>query len=163
MLPSQAASLHIIFQGKNITGDSAVPGEFPNMCTIYLRYEGFNLFTGGASLISPNQVLTLASGVSKYMGEGGSCGPANLQIDLFVSCGSVNLQPLKTDPNKQTRKVKSILIHPEFNPKSLINDMAVLVMDSPFEMTEYVGPACLPDPSFNPKVWIWSDTTCLSV
>merc|ERR1712029_793531 len=65
--------------------------------------------------------------------------------------GGINLQPNEADPNKQTRKVKSILIHPEFNPKSLTNDMAILVVDSPFEMTEFVGPACLPEPSFDPK------------
>ena len=123
------------------------------MCTLYLRYEGFNIFTGGASLISPNQVLTLASGVSKYIGEGGSCGDTTTKkFDLFVNCGSVDLQPSQADLKAQTRKVKSILIHPEFNAKSLINDMAVLVMDSPFEMTEYVGPACLPETSFDSKV-----------
>jgi len=138
-------------KGDALPGNNAVKGEFPNMCTLYLRYKGSNIFTGGASLIGPNQVLTLASGVSKYRGEGGSCGDAPLQTDLFVSCGSADLQPLQTDPNKQTRKVKSILIHPQFNPKSLINDMAVLMMDSPFDMTEYVGPACLPEPSFDPK------------
>ena len=141
-----------ILQGNPMPGNNAVNGEFPNMCTLYLRYEGFNIFTGGASLISPNQVLTLASGVSKYRGEGGTCGNAGAKFDLFVNCGSVDLQPSQTDRIAQTRKVKSILIHPEFNAKSLINDMAVLVMDSPFEMTEYVGPACLPDPSFDPKV-----------
>ena len=122
------------------------------MCTLYLRYEGFNIFTGAASLIGPNQVLTLASGVSKYRGEGGSCGDTTAKFDLSVNCGSVDLQPDQEDLKAQTRKVKSILIHPEFDPKSLINDMAVLVMDSAFEMTEYVGPACLPEPSFNPKV-----------
>lgn len=150
-------------------GGLAVAGEFPNMCTLYLLYEGFNVFTGGASLISSNQVLTLASGVSKYRGfqqesigeddldlrgaNKESCGDTTgVKFDLFVSCGGINLQPNEADPNKQTRKVKSILIHPEFNPKSLTNDMAVLVVDSPFEMTEFVGPACLPEPSFDPKV-----------
>jgi len=132
-------------------GNIAVNGEFPNMCTLYLRYEGFNIFIGAASLIGPNQVLTLASGVSKFRGEGGSCGDATAKFDLSVNCGSVDLQPDQEDLKAQTRKVKSILIHPEFDPKSLINDMAVLVMDSAFEMTEYVGPACLPEPSFNPK------------
>ena len=39
-----------------------------------------------------------------------------------------------------------VLVHPGYNSKSLINDVAVLIVDPPFEMTEYVGPVCLPDP-----------------
>ena len=39
-----------------------------------------------------------------------------------------------------------VLVHPGYSSKSLINDVAVLIVDPPFEMTEYVGPVCLPDP-----------------
>ena len=59
-------------------------------------------------------------------------------------CGDVNLH--NPGPGRQSRRVSNILIHPGFDPKTLINDFAVLVLDQPFEMTEYVGVVCLPDP-----------------
>ena len=64
--------------------------------------------------------------------------------NLTVVCGDVNL--LKRGPGRQDRRVSNILIHPEFDPNTLINDFAVLVLDQPFELTEYVGTVCLPDP-----------------
>ena len=64
--------------------------------------------------------------------------------NLTVICGDVNL--LKKGPGRQDRRVSNILIHPEFDPNTLINDFAVLVLEQPFEMTEYVGVVCLPDP-----------------
>ena len=38
------------------------------MCTISLAHGDFNVFAGAGSLISPNMVLSLASGVSKFRG-----------------------------------------------------------------------------------------------
>ena len=45
----------------------------------------------------------------------------------------------------QTRKVKNIFIHPNFepHPKS-VNDIAVLELENDFEYTESVQPICLP-------------------
>ena len=40
--------------------------EHPHMCTISLDNGGFHVFAGAGSLISPNMVLSLASGVSKF-------------------------------------------------------------------------------------------------
>ena len=47
----------------------------------------------------------------------------------------------------QTRKVKNIFIHPNFepHPKS-INDIAVLELENDFEYTESVQQICLPLP-----------------
>merc|ERR1719318_1195126 len=35
------------------------------MCTLFTKVNGFNVFIGGASLISTNQLLTLATAVHK--------------------------------------------------------------------------------------------------
>lgn len=40
--------------------------EHPHMCTISLDNGGFHVFAGAGSLISPNMVLSLASGVTKF-------------------------------------------------------------------------------------------------
>ena len=43
-----------------------------------------------------------------------------------------------------------IIVHPEYNPKSLVHDMAVLLVNKPFVYTETVGRVCLPDPQTGP-------------
>ena len=48
---------------------NVVEKEHPHMCTIYLAHGEFNVFAGAGSLISPNMVLSLASGVSKFRGD----------------------------------------------------------------------------------------------
>ena len=70
--------------------------------------------------------------------------------NLTLVCGTVNLN--NPGPGRQARRVSNILIHPGFDQKSLINDFAVLVVDQPFEMTEYVGPVCLPEPGDSTEV-----------
>ena len=72
--------------------------------------------------------------------------------NLTVVCGDVNLPNGSAGPGRQSRRVSNILIHPEFDLKTLINDFAVLVIEKPFEMTEFVGAVCLPDPGDSQEV-----------
>ena len=64
------------------------------MCSLYLALDGFNVFVGGASLVASDKILTLASAVKNY--KSASDGTCQEEIkpryDLFVVCGSVNLQ-----------------------------------------------------------------------
>jgi len=128
-------------------GNEAGPSEFPHMCSLYLALNGFNVFVGGASLVAPDKILTLASAVKNY--KSASDGTCREEIkpryDLYVVCGSVNLQ-VTDEEGEQKRAVAEILLHPEFNEKSLINDVAVLLVDQPFELSENVGAVCLPAP-----------------
>jgi len=121
------------------------------MCSIYLVHNGFNVFLGGASLVSPDKLITLASAVKEYKVSEEICqkeiGP---QFDFFVDCGSLDLQNLDEE-GEQNRKVTGVLIHPDFNEKSLINDVAVLIVGEEFEYNERVGPVCLPDPGDHVK------------
>ena len=66
-------------------------------------------------------------------------------MELHATCGAINLHSGDKE-QRQLRRVAQVLVHPGYNSKSLINDVAVLIVDPPFEMTEYVGPVCLPDP-----------------
>ena len=62
------------------------------------------------------------------------------------------------EEGEQIRPVAGILLHPEFNPKSLINDVAVLLVDRPFELSENIGPVCLPAPGSVVEV----NTSCVA-
>ena len=66
-------------------------------------------------------------------------------MELHATCGAINLHSGDKE-QRQLRRVAQVLVHPGYSSKSLINDVAVLIVDPPFEMTEYVGPVCLPDP-----------------
>ena len=128
--------------------------EHPHMCTISLAYDGYSVFAGGASLISPNMALSLASGVGKYRGPGAGASQCLRdtvpRASLSLVCGDVNLH--EAGPGRQTRNVSNILIHPEFDQQTLINDFAVLLVDQPFELNEYIGTICLPDPGDSQEV-----------
>ena len=76
------------------------------------------VFVGGASLISPGVVLTGAHKVDKYS------DPAS----LVVRCGEWDTQTESEIKPHQNRNVSRLVIHPEFNPRSLWNSIAVLFL-----------------------------------
>ena len=79
--------------------------------------------------------------------------------DLMILAGVHNLDHLTADgvddvpdemyDNIQVRNARSYYIHPEYNSISDEHDIAVLELDEPLTLTDYVQPACLPD-----GVWI---------
>ena len=137
---------------------AAKHGEFPYMCSLFTKNGGFNTFIGGASLIATNQLLTLATAVHKARNftleearKAEEDSPDNceeshdVKLEIFVSCGDTELQS-NDNPDKQVQKISKILIHPDYNPRSLINDLAVLIVEKPFSLTAAVGHVCLPSP-----------------
>jgi len=143
--------------------NEATKGEFPYMCTLFTKMSGFNVFIGGASLISRNQLLTLATAVHTIRNftleeakkaeqdQGDVCEDSHdVRKEIFVSCGDTKLQS-NDNPDKQVQRVLKILIHPDYSPRSLIHDMAVLVVEKPFIFSASVGHVCLPNPQQEAK------------
>ena len=64
------------------------------MCSLFLSLKGFNVFVGGASMVAKDKILTLASAVKNYQSasEGTCREEIKPRYDLFVVCGSINLQ-----------------------------------------------------------------------
>merc|ERR1712212_951529 len=150
--------------------NAAKDGEFPYMCSLFTNVEGFNTFLGGASLIATNQLLTLATAVHKIRNltleearkaeedTPDNCGESHdVKKEIFVSCGDTQLQS-NDNPEKQVQKISKILIHPDYNPRSLINDLAVLIVEQPFSLTAAVGHVCLPSPLQE----VMADTECVA-
>jgi len=143
--------------------NAAELGEFPHMCTLFTEVNGFNVFIGGASLIANNKLLTLATAVHKMrnftLEEAEKAEKTNIlecedshdvKTEMFVSCGDTDLQS-NNNPEKQVSRISKILIHPEYNQRSLINDLAVLIVETPFIFTASVGRVCLPGPQESAK------------
>jgi len=142
--------------------NAAMEGEFPYMCTLFTKVDGYNIFLGGASLIAENQLLTLATAVYKLRKLDFEASKDAEKSDikmceeshqvfrsLSVTCGDSDLQS-KENEAKQTTKVSKIIVHPNYNPKSLIHDIAILIVEEPFKYSKEVGPVCLPRPNQEP-------------
>ena len=45
--------------------------------------------------------------------------------------------------------VKEILLHPEYSPQRIFNNLAIIVTESNFVYQKHIGPVCLPRPNEN--------------
>ena len=45
--------------------------------------------------------------------------------------------------------VKELIIHPEYSPQRIFNNLAILVTESNFVYQKHIGPVCLPKPNEN--------------
>lgn len=131
--------------GFRITGNKngeSEYGEFPWMVAV-LREDKvmdstLNVYECGGSLIAPNVVLTAAHCV------------ANKQQDtLLVRGGEWDTQTRNELYPHHDRRVREVVIHERFNKGSLANDMALLILDQPFELAENIQPVCLPPKNHN--------------
>lgn len=123
------------------------------MCVLFTRVSGDLVFMGGASLVSSNQLITLATGVHKFRNTSLQEAPRSceeeqrVRQEILVKCGDVHLQSKEETTTSQTRSVSRIVVHPDYNTKALTNDLAVLVVSPPFDFSPTVGRVCLPMPA----------------
>ncbi|TKR76204.1 hypothetical protein L596_017378 [Steinernema carpocapsae] len=109
-------------------GEKAYQGLFPFYVSVRLHF-GNAIGSCGGSLLTPRHVLTAAH-----------CNTKPFTNDSIVIMG---LDTRKEDPytthGVQVRNVISAVNHKDFNkPHSLSNDLAVLTLDKPFNLTNYV-------------------------
>ncbi|KAJ8961443.1 hypothetical protein NQ318_014691 [Aromia moschata] len=112
-------------------------GEFPWMVALLKRdynpaVDKTLAFCGG-SLITPTVVLT-----------GAHCVAKSKTTDIKVRIGEWDTQTTKERLPYQERNVVNIITHPNFNPGTVVNDFALLILDEPVVQAENVGTICLP-------------------
>jgi len=67
----------------------------------------------------------------------------------YVTAGHINRQNSATESGYQSRGVLEVIKHPEYRKRAKFdNDIAIQKLETPFDETEFVKPACLPDRSF---------------
>lgn len=94
-----------------------------------------SVYQCGASLIHPSVVLTTAHCVYKKQPN-----------EFTARAGEWDTQRT-TEPFPHVDSgVVDILIHENFKPGSLFNDIALLFLETPFELAPHINTACLPLP-----------------
>ena len=64
---------------------------------------------------------------------------------LMVRCGEWDTQGDHEPLNHQDRFAKEVLIHPGFVKRNLNNDVAIIVMQEEFILSQHIGTICLPN------------------
>merc|ERR1711915_235533 len=142
------ASAVLTITGKDRDSQEANPGEFPHMCVIYRFEQGQRIYVGGASLIARNLVLTVAH--KFYVINKGKTVDRRDSISNFhVRCGEHNVKTETELLDSQESEVEKLHIHPEYNPKRVYYNLAILQTKENFVYQKHIGPVCLPNPQEN--------------
>nr|2B9L_A Chain A, prophenoloxidase activating factor [Holotrichia diomphalia] len=137
-----------------ITGQTneAEYGEFPWMVAVLkanvIPGSGEEQLVCGGSLIAPSVVLTGAHCVNSYQ--------SNLDA-IKIRAGEWDTLTEKERLPYQERKIRQVIIHSNFNPKTVVNDVALLLLDRPLVQADNIGTICLPQQS-----QIFDSTECFA-
>lgn len=123
-----------VFESRIAGGDKSKSGEFPWMMAILQRISDNRYqYAAGGSLVHPSIVMTTAHSV------------ASIPMDkLIVRAGGWDIQSESTNAGHQDRTVKRIIYHSLYNNRTLTNDIALLVLDRPFQIGSSINTICLP-------------------
>uniref|UniRef100_T1GIM6 Peptidase S1 domain-containing protein n=1 Tax=Megaselia scalaris TaxID=36166 RepID=T1GIM6_MEGSC len=120
-------ALSFPFDGRVVNGTTAKEGEYPYVVSLRSTSGSHSC---GASIIAPDWILTAAH-----------CVTGRIPNTTTIQYGVVNISV--AGPN--IAKVKKIIYHENYNPSSIINDIALLQLETPLKYNYInVAPIQLP-------------------
>ncbi|XP_053699313.1 acrosin-like [Sabethes cyaneus] len=115
-----------------IGGTPATVGEFPSKVSLQMARTSAH-FCGG-TLLTMRHVLTAAHCVTNI--EGIPWSPATIQ----AMADDLNVLPRMGSPSRQVRQVQFLVIHNNYHPAKLHNDIAIVRLVSDFTKTATLYP-----------------------
>lgn len=155
-----------------VGGKDSNEGEWPWQVSLHMKTQGH---VCGASVISNRWLVTAAHCVQdkeKYKWVPTLFGPLHLSCSdpdwlsvLFARYSQADQWEVylglhhQSKTSKSTlRHVKRIISHPQYDPMSYDNDIALMELDSPVTLSQSIWPVCLPDATHDfpvgKSVWI---------
>ncbi|KAJ8963550.1 hypothetical protein NQ314_005555 [Rhamnusium bicolor] len=111
--------------------------SFPWHAALY-HARGIDLtYICGASLISRYHLITVAHCVTRRKSQT-TLSPGSLVVYL----GRFYLKTW-SNPGIQDKHVGKIIVHPKYSAQTFSNDLAILKLTTPADITDYVRPICL--------------------
>ncbi|XP_046689059.1 phenoloxidase-activating factor 2-like isoform X4 [Homalodisca vitripennis] len=143
-----ASGFDVDWRVKDPYGDTSTTfGEFPWMVAIFkVGPSGAQEFLCGGSIIYPNIILTTAHTISGLSA-----------IDLRVKAGLWNTTNILESDKHQDRTVSATVLHSGYDKSKVQNDVALLVLNDPLDITDNVAPICLPS-----RDTIYNSTNCIA-
>lgn len=135
-----AVGIHGRVQNLQYHKASAEFGEYPWQVAILKRLgPADSLYVCGGTLISSQWIATAAH-----------CIKTNGPQDLKARLGEWDVHRDDEFYPHSERFIDEIIIHPEYYPGNLINDIALMRLSAPVDFTSpHIMPACLPTPYDN--------------
>ncbi|XP_037087318.1 phenoloxidase-activating factor 2-like [Pollicipes pollicipes] len=116
-----------------VGGEASAIGRYPWMVAILKATTGDPEYLCGGSLIAEDVVLTGAHCVEAHQGQ-----------QLIARVGEWDTSKPDTLYPHQDIPVSKVITHEAFNDKTLFNDVALLKLSHPAEISQHVNTICLP-------------------
>jgi len=118
---------------KIINGQDAELGEWPFIVRLGIKVSAGTALCGG-TLIAPDLVLTA-----------GHCVDGATSAE--ITAGDLHTSPFIDEPTEQTRTSTNLVQHEGYNGNTIENDVAVIKLDTPFDISDNLKPISLPSES----------------
>ncbi|CAH1407200.1 unnamed protein product [Nezara viridula] len=116
--------------GRIVGGKDAGKNEYP-WIVAFQTVQSTWTFCGGA-IVTPWHVVTAAH-----------CFEDVEAKDLVVVVGAHDVNS-KYEYASSRHRAEKIIIHPQYNSKTTVNDIAIVVTSTEIKYNKFVGPACMP-------------------
>ncbi|PVD38673.1 hypothetical protein C0Q70_01292 [Pomacea canaliculata] len=114
-----------------VGGEEVTPGTWPWMASLHGGSD--EKFFCGASVIAPQWVLTA-----------GHCVGGGVRETHYWTIKTGHTRRTSYSPYR-IAQATALFLHPDFNPQTVDNDIALIQLRTPLVLSDYLRPVCLPD------------------